>query len=773
MTGPGIFKRFFKIIIYLVCILIVPFLLILCANKIPKDTQGSNQAPSARSLTKSIQLNSPLSIYLGSLCSDDDGDELIYMQIEDLPRHGIISLFGPEGDLYYRFDKTNAAAHRKFDGHILRLEYLPERDFIGNDSFTYRVVDAKDNKSNTAMITILVANSAPIAENKPPQLKDMAFTTAVKSPLHIDLRSLVIDPDGDFLSFTYGSEDRGSKSSVFHTFVKTAHGLEQGGSYFINYLPKETGREKIPYFVWENSTENKKSGMITIEVVKSKELTWADRHSQGGFIAYLKSLPLPKSFSVILMHSFIYLFIGIGALFAFQLVSLLPLNRRFLLFAGIGLFFLGVGSVAIQIIKMYYIKYTLIALVVLISSLQCLLPAKAKELRVFLLDFLKGDNLLLFLLFSLNALILYYHYESISLPAVSLDAPYYIPLYNFFKYHILGVSSPDHYYRVFMPFLAHLVPVKNTVLAFKIVNFIFMNLAVIMLFKVWKALYIRPYLVLLAFFWLFLHQYGIVRFYNFWPTSIDVPSYFFRALLLYLVLKKNYFWLIVFGPIASLQKEDFLVIILFLLGYKYAMYILMKDGRKENKRDAILILTSFILSFLAFQVPKLINPIHSSNLLVQIKYYILQTTLGSEPMHVFMEVILYFMAFGGMLILLLQNIRDSYRRTDLFNVLILLIFLSLLIGIRAPGFRNVFLAYPFIITLALLVINKLNPMLVAVSFILSLPLMRLWIDYPFVNAPMLDEASYDSFAFYGLYIVVVFYLLSVLSKSGLLERKRC
>ena len=95
----------------------------------------------------------------------------------------------------------------------------------------------------------------------------------------------------------------------------------------------------------------------------------------------------------------------------------------------------------------------------------------------------------------------------------------------------------------YFPFMASMVPLEDSVLSFKIINIISINLTVIILYKIWKDLQIRLYLIILALFWLYFHQYGPIRFIIL-AYIVDVPAYLFNTILLYIILKNEYKWLL-------------------------------------------------------------------------------------------------------------------------------------------------------------------------------------------------------------------------------------
>ncbi|MBN1975448.1 MAG: tandem-95 repeat protein [Sedimentisphaerales bacterium] len=97
----------------------------------------TNSPPTASDDSISTQEDTPAAITLK--CSDSDGD-LLSLIIENEPSHGTLS------------------------GKELNLIYVPERNFSGIDSFTYKVNDGK-SESNSAAVSIVITpvNDPPTA----------------------------------------------------------------------------------------------------------------------------------------------------------------------------------------------------------------------------------------------------------------------------------------------------------------------------------------------------------------------------------------------------------------------------------------------------------------------------------------------------------------------------------------------------------------------------------------------------------------------------------
>lgn len=105
--------------------------------------EEQNNAPVAESLNVSLQKNSIKDINL--TVSDPDGDELSF-NLVTAPSHGNIELFTSTGV------------------GMPDITYIPNTDYVGSDSFTYKVNDGGLD-SNVATVNITVIDGAPVVSN--------------------------------------------------------------------------------------------------------------------------------------------------------------------------------------------------------------------------------------------------------------------------------------------------------------------------------------------------------------------------------------------------------------------------------------------------------------------------------------------------------------------------------------------------------------------------------------------------------------------------------
>ena len=110
----------------------------------------------------------------GNVLTNDSTDGTAIARIETLsePAHGTLTL--------------------ENDGSFT---YMPEADYYGTDSFSYRLVDEQGRVSNTATVTLTVrpVNDAPVAVNLSGELDE-------DQTLRIDLLASAMDVDGDVLT---------------------------------------------------------------------------------------------------------------------------------------------------------------------------------------------------------------------------------------------------------------------------------------------------------------------------------------------------------------------------------------------------------------------------------------------------------------------------------------------------------------------------------------------------------------------------------------------
>ena len=735
------------------------------AGKPISRLQGNNTPPTANSISKQVLKNGSFTFDLTSLVLDYEGDAVSYLQVQSMPKHGSLKLVGMQNEVTHVLGNDGGSLKRKYDAHSLNLRYIPSQNYTGQDSFSYIAVDSRGGQSEEGIISVQINEVVASGNKHSPSASDLSVATPVKSAVEIDLRSLALDLDGEPLTF--------SSVQRTGTFVKTSHGIVEP-SVFFNYLPGVVGQEAFVYTV-SDAEGNTSAGKITINITEEKRggsfgvllsSLSAGAGEEGSKLEDIKSfffaLPLKR---VIESGSRGLLLLVLGSvltLLFFYVVDLCGLSQNVLRFVysgtvllGVYIFKLGINSISLPVLFLGICLAGWGAL--------ALLPINFPEWRAYFLN-LPAKHTLILLVLLANTLTLYYHFAAISLPAITLDSYSYIPIYNFFKHDILGWSRPEHSSRLLLPFLASVLPVENPVIAFKIVNVVFINLTVVILFKLWKDLAIKPYLIWMALLWLFFHQYGIIRFYNFWPTSVDVPSYFFTAALVYVVFKNQYHWLLLVCPLGALGMESILFYVIALLGFKLVCCYFSGSLSEGDRKSIVWIFLSIVLTlFLLYFLPLFLYPPPNSHTVHLVERFFKIYLGRQEALWLFQVISTLFYIYGAFLLLLVKNLHASYRNNRLFNALILLLIVNVALNIITVNGRVMFMGFPIIMTLVLISINSLPPVLVIIGYFLSIPLMKISVDFPlglFTSSPFFTEFPLGLMSMYSIYMLLLYHFLS-------------
>ena len=745
-----------------------------CENKdlvmgVQSNLKNTNQPPVAYNLSKAIRKDTPILIDLSSLVIDQNGDELTYMTIESLPINGGLSLIGMPNVIYHTFLPENPTPSvKRFDGRRLRVQYSPRQGYIGTDKFSFSAYDARGLKSNVAIVSVEIKNTNTSSFNHLPVVFDLDIVTSVKEPIYIDLKSLVYDPDGDSVNIhNYQAvPERDPK-----TIRKTKHGLIEGSNFF-DYLPETLGTEVISFFVSDQRNIQKiVEGKLRIKVVPSEKIQYSQRHRIGGFQSFLNHLELTEKVAVISLHVFIYLSVFLFTFYGIQLLLAyftIKIHSLILYLFAICLFLLGIYKL------LSLVQYSISKIAISVALISIGIAISTIRFRKSSFPEFPTRYSLVYLLLLVNIPILYYHMTAISLPAISLDAYGYLPLYEFFKYEILGWTRGCHAQRILVPLLASLVPVDDPLIAFKVINIGFINLTVLLLYRIWNILGIQRYLVFLAVFWLVFHQYGVVRFYNFWPTSVDVPSYFFLSVLIYILLTKKFSYLFLLSPLAALQHEGFEIFHFALLSYLGGRYFFFPGRTDKNRRTLLIVFASFLLIFISKYITGFINPQGiGGGFFEMVRFHIFQRGLGTANIRAVKVIILNFYCFGGLFLLAVnqlacQDFKTFFQKNNFHTLLFLFFLFNIGITMTGVTMRGVFFIYPALMTLVLILINRKDPILILLCVILSLPMMRIPVDYPFVEDPLFENINH--IGLWGIYMVVFYALIAYLNKSAILNQ---
>jgi cellulose biosynthesis protein BcsQ len=132
---------------------------------------------------------------------------------EDTP--AVVNLVGsdPDGDTL-TYSVVTGPSHGSLSGIVPNLTYTPNKNFNGQDSFTFKVNDGTaDSPLGTVSITVTPVNDAPIATND-------TITTLEDTPVPVVLAA--IDPDGNPLTYSIvKGPDHGTLSGVEPNLVYT------------------------------------------------------------------------------------------------------------------------------------------------------------------------------------------------------------------------------------------------------------------------------------------------------------------------------------------------------------------------------------------------------------------------------------------------------------------------------------------------------------------------------------------------------------------------
>ncbi len=178
-----------------------------------------DDAPIARAGFIMTDEDTPGTIDLAELVTDLDGDEFKYSI--DEASHGSVVMNGS------------------------KVKYTPTTDFNGTDTFTYTVVDARDEARAFATQTITVTVN-PL--NDKPEVVAGELEVAEDGTELLDLSSLVVDVDGDELTYTLTSVHAGGNVSITGSTLSYTTSSEVNGEDTVTFTVSD-GLESIAGFV--------------------------------------------------------------------------------------------------------------------------------------------------------------------------------------------------------------------------------------------------------------------------------------------------------------------------------------------------------------------------------------------------------------------------------------------------------------------------------------------------------------------------------------------
>lgn len=343
---------------------------------------------------------------------------------------------------------------------------------------------------------------------------------------------------------------------------------------------------------------------------------------------------------------------------------------------------------------------------------------------------IKGYWLFIFLGLTLGAFFFYQQTQ----PSLSYDfAPQfdgndYRNIYDYFKGYREDYKVPHPFHqRVFVPFIASVFG-SDIIPSFQYINLIFSLLSVAVLFLLWRDLGFELKWFWAGFIWLIFHWTGMIRLNAFDPITVDLPTYTFQALFLWLILKRKFIHLLWLAPLATIQKESFIAlpVLLFIYGAWH-------DKRtKEGFYNIPLVIASIVLAVAAQYLVNFYFPPaeEGRSAFVTLAYHAKEAILN--PFEIVRWLAAMSMAFGPALWLAFNHYRKTNRYDNTRNLLLMYSGLYLAFGILAGGdmTRIIFLGFPFIATWIIYELKEINRSKLILLGLLSLPLTFIWKTIP-------------------------------------------
>ncbi len=277
--------------------------------------------------------------------------------------------------------------------------------------------------------------------------------------------------------------------------------------------------------------------------------------------------------------------------------------------------------------------------------------------------------------------------------------------------------------RILVPAMASILNTGNTILNFQIINLIFTLLSVWITFLLWRHLGFDLKWFIAGFIWLFFHWTGMIRLNAFDPITVDVPLYFFQAFFLWVILKRKFFHLIWLAPIATIQKESFVALMIVLVVYAFWY----NHRTKEGYYNLPIIVGTLALAIVANTLTNIyFAPAESGrSSLIMIAYHAKEAILNP------FEIVRWFaamaMAFGPALFLSIFRYFRTRRFDNTRNLLVLFTLVYLGFGTFAGGdmTRIIYLGFPFIATWIIYELQETSTRNILLLGLLSVPLMML------------------------------------------------
>ena len=231
----------------------------------PDDEEPQNEAPVA--IAQSITLDQDSSKQILLTGEDADGDSLTYT--------------------------VNSPSNGTLSGTAPNLTYIPNNAYSGNDSFTFKVNDSKDD-SDLATVSILVVGTTPV-NNAP---KASAQSVSVEENVQINITLNASDDDGDELTYTVSQPSNGVLSGEAPNLTYTPDTDFVGWDSFefkVNDGTDDSGLAKVTIEVTQaspvNTTPVVSSQNVSLDQDTQKDITLVASDSDGDDLTYSVSQP--------------------------------------------------------------------------------------------------------------------------------------------------------------------------------------------------------------------------------------------------------------------------------------------------------------------------------------------------------------------------------------------------------------------------------------------------------------------------------------------------
>ncbi len=284
------------------------------------------------------------------------------------------------------------------------------------------------------------------------------------------------------------------------------------------------------------------------------------------------------------------------------------------------------------------------------------------------------------------------------------------------------VPFPSHS-RILVPYLASLLPFDTITNNFLLLNYIFALASIIAIYGLWRSLGISNGYMMTGFFWLLVHWSGLIRYNIFDPITVDVPIYFFQALLLIIIYKRKFGWLLILGPLATLQKESFIGLLLIVL----LISLFRKSRDHYSIGEVALLVSSLVLSILSkVLVNHYFPPMNpGKNSLIIVLFHLKESLYN--PFRLVRWVIGLFTAYGPLLLLafweLIKN--KSFRSNGGYIAALSILYFGYSFLGGSDFTRIAMLGFPFIMTWIFIQTKEARGFLFKISFIIGIPLLKL------------------------------------------------